>query len=692
MEQEQNAVKRPLLAAGLTAVAVTTVVLKLPWWLSLSCVILLLGYLWWRRRFLCAVTAVVFLLLSMGWRHWYWLSSVGLDETADTLSGVVVDTPAYGEMYTVRVTASSHLRRGTLVMMLCNGDDRPYLGSSIAASVRLRTVADNQSYYASRGAFVCAFPEGYDRTAVTVTQRGSAPLATLRQGMRRYLMTAAHRVLGAEESSIVAALCFGDRDFLSEETVSAFQGSGLGHLLVVSGLHLSMVMLAVRRFVRRLGMRPTCFVTLLVIWLFAWLVGISSSVFRAALMGSVWLVGMLCFCHSDGLNSLGLAALLLLAVNPYTVWNAGFQLSFAATLGVLLLAPRLVEPQETADPDEVWWYALWRWLRHTVVSGAAACLCALLFTLPIAAYHYGGLPLTSVVSNVLAVPVGGLVLLLGWLGAVCGWLPFLGWLTNGILWLTGLLCRYLSWVARLCSPDWAWVIIDQPWQWLLLGAVCALVVCAVLWRIPWRQMVAGLSTLVVLTMAVAVPLTVTPFRVTVIPSDNAAGFLLQQGTHCALLMTDAAELDEVVYTTAPFSPDVVFVGTAMATTNTFPSALTFSTDSASLGDVIHCPVGSAVTLWRNCCLMVVSDGCWRVQVGEDTLWICTDLTVVPPVGEGLCVYVGGVPTCAPQTPYAAVCSEAYFRRHRPTLTGEEMLLIHQSKTFTPRRGEWRLSL
>lgn len=693
MVERENAVKRPLFAAGLTAVAVTAAALKLPWWLSLSCTVLSIGWLTCRRRFLCGVTALLFLVLSMGWRHWFWLPAAGLDGDRDTLSGVVTDTPIYGDMYTVRVTASTRLRVGTQVMLQCDGDDRPRLGAAVTAAVRLRTVEDNQTYYASLGVFVCAFPDDNVMRQIEISPDGETPLSSLGLRLRRALLRWPRRELSDRESSIVAALCFGERDFLSAATVAAFQGSGLSHLLVVSGLHLSMVVLAVGRFFRRVGKHPTRVVTLLSAWLFAWLVGFSPSVIRAATMCTVWLVGGWLFCRSDGLNSLGLAALILLAANPYTLWNAVFQLSFAATAGVLLLAPRLVPPRERSDPDEEWWVAFRRWLRYTVVSGGATCVCALLFTLPIAAYHYGGFPVTAVVANVLAVPVGGAVLLLGWLGAVLGWVPFLGWLSRGCLFVTGMLSRYLIEVAEICSPEWAWLTISRPWQWALLAAVCVAVVCAILWRIPWRRVAASLAALIVLTAAVGIPLTVTPFCVTVVPSDNRAGFILRQGRHCALLLTDAAELSEVVYTAAPFAPEVVFVGenaaSALPQSQHFPAAEFLSvreTDGAA-----YCPVGSTVTLWRGCFLTVVSHGRWRLETAEGILWICTDRTSPPPA-DGMCVYVGGVPDLPPRTPYVVTCNERYLRLYHPAITGDMTLIVRQSKTFTPKRGEWRVSL
>lgn len=679
--------KRPLLAAGFTAVVITAVALRFAWWLSLLCALAFVGWLCFRRMALCVAVAILLFVSAMGYRHWYVMPTVGLDGVEDTITGVVVEQPAYGDMYTLRIVRSDVLRTGTRVMLLCNGEDTPRIDGTVTATVALFAVKDNQNYYISHGAFVCAFPRGEEDTAIRVLEMGRSPTSDVRVQTLRALTAAPRRYLDEEAGSILSALCFGDRTFLSAETTAAFRGSGLSHLLVVSGLHLSMVVLAVRQLLRRTGARLTCLLTIVAAWLFAWLVGFSPSVVRAAVMCTLWLVGLLLFCRSDGLNALGLAAVLLLTGSPYTLYNVGFQLSFAATLGVLLLAPRLV-PRYDEPRDIPPWYRFWWRLRYRTLQGAAVCASALLFTLPIAAYHYGGLPIASVVSNLLALPVAGAILLLGWVGSLCGLFPLLGWLSKGILFVTHFLVRYLQWVAEICSPDWGWVTISQLWQWLLLLGLCAAVICALFSRISSRRVVAGVMTLAVLAVGVGIPLTVAPVSLTVVPSDNEGGFILRQGTHCALLVTHAGELDEVTYETAPFIPDAVVVGYTPAAELTqwdyFPTA-----QVVSAADV---PVGTVVELWRDCRLAICADGWWHLQIGGESLWIATDPEALPPDPDGACIYVGGTPTRPPRSNYTVVCSRSWIRRRHPDLTGRETFVLENPITLIPKRGEWRMSL
>ena len=674
--------KRPLLAAGLTAVAVTAVTLGAVWWLSLACVALLTMWLWCRRALLCAAVAVLFFLSAMGFRHWYVLPTVGLDGERDTLTAVVVACPTYGDMYTVRVTDSTLLRRGSRVMLLCNGEESPRLGGVVTADVELFSYKDNQAYYAARGAFVCAFAAGDEDEAIRVVERGHSPSADVRLRAVRSLTAAPRRYLADAESGILAAMCFGERAFLSDGLVAAFRGSGLSHLLVVSGLHLSMIVLAVQRLLRRIGMRVGCVMTILAAWLFAWLTGFSPSVIRAAAMITVWLVGCLFFCRSDGLNALGLAALLLLGTHPYTLWNVGFQLSFAATLGVLLLAPRLTSRYAVRD------ISVWTTLRNKTLSGAAVCVSALLFTLPIAAYHYGGFPMMSVVSNVLALPVAGAILLLGWIGALCGLVPFLGWLCQAVLWVVHYLVRYLERVAKTCSPAWAWVTVSSLWAWLLLLGLCAIVAFALYHRISFARLAAVVMTFAVLAVGVGYPLAVSPVSLTVVPSDNEGGLILRQGGHCALILTHGEELREVTYETAPFIPDVIVVAGMTAACETqlgqFPTAQVLRADGM--------PVGTDVTLWKDCHLTVCDNGWWRLQIQDAILWIATDPTAAAPADACTCLYVGGTPTHPPDTAYTVVCSEGWLRRHRPAPTGRETFVIENPITLIPHKGEWRMSL
>ena len=463
-------IKRPLFWGGLTAVAVTMVALKYPLWIAILLTLTLCAVFFVRRAVLCALLAASFLLLAVGYRHLWVTPTRHLDGQTDTLVGVAEERSSFGRLFTVRVTESSLLRPGTRIVLLCDGEESPELYDTVAATVRLYAVEDEQSYYAAQGVYVRAYAAGFADRDIAIRASTAPTLYRWFSRLRRALISPCRKALGETEGSILAAVCFGERAFLSTATEEAFRGSGLSHLLVVSGLHVSMVAVALRGLLRRWGRRRACLLTLVGVWLYACMVGFSASVLRATVMCSVWLVGHLLFRRADGLSSMGLAAVLIIAFDPYSVWNAGFQLSFAATMGVLLLAPRLT-PRYERVYDLPWWQSGWQSFRRLVVSTAVVCLSALLFTLPISVYHFGGFSVATVVSNVLAVaPIGGMMALC-WLGTMLHFVPFLGWLGNGCLLLSGFIARYVMVVAEVCSPGWTWVAVTQPWQWLFLFAM-----------------------------------------------------------------------------------------------------------------------------------------------------------------------------------------------------------------------------
>ena len=688
-----NCLKRPLLWGGVAAITVTAAAFQCPLWVSLTVATLFLLWFCYRRSAVCVLLTIAFLLLSMGYRHLYIDPVRSLNGVTDTITGVVVEEPGNGKMYIVRVETSSVLRKNTRVSLLYYGEENPTLYATITAKVRLHST-EGDTYSAGNGCFVRAFPAQYLETDMVVTGTTETAAQSWMHRVRLSLQLVSTRVLGRTESSILSAVCFGGRTYLDDATTEDFRVSGLSHLLVVSGLHVSMVALALRRLLRRLGRHAACLLSLGGVWWFAWLVGFSPSVLRAATMCSVWLVGRWLFCRADGLNTLGFAAVVVLALEPYALWDGGFQLSFAATFGVLLLAPRL-SPRFDKEYDLPLWQNVWQALRRIVVSGAAVCLSALLFTLPIAVYHYGGFSLTAIASNVLAVAPVGVMMALGWLGTLCGLVPFLGWLSNGLLLPAGLLARYIRWSAQICSLDWAWIPVTKWWQTWLIIALCAGAVCGILCRISWRRILACLSFLAVIIYCIATPLTTPMAEVTVVSLDGDAAIVVRYGFHTALLLTHGRELDEAVYALPTLDPDVVFVAEASASDaprlHRFPDATVFAAEDAAAISAHPCPVGSTVTLCEGCTLSLLSEDWWLLRVGDHIAHICLDPEAPAADTTDFCIYVGGTPTDPPATAYAVACTEAWLRRYRPAPTGRETFVIDTPTTFVPREGEWRVS-
>ena len=142
--------------------------------------------------------------------------------------------------------------------------------------------------------------------------------------------------------ALLRAMLTGDRTLLNRSDLRGeFSRSGTAHILAVSGMHVSILAGALFFL---FGRRPWASIPILAVtWSFAAMTGFSYSVVRAALMQTLFLAAPLFRRESDGITSAAFALLLILAGNPYAVASVGLQLSFAATLGMIWLAPYLAD-------------------------------------------------------------------------------------------------------------------------------------------------------------------------------------------------------------------------------------------------------------------------------------------------------------------------------------------------------------
>ena len=205
------------------------------------------------------------------------------------------------------------------------------------------------------------------------------------------------------------ALVDGDDARMPEELTEAFRTSGLTHLLAVSGTNLTLVVGSLLLLARWVGVRARGLVVVGVLGVlgFVLLARPEPSVLRAAVMGSVALLGMGTHGRRRGPRALGAAVLLLLLVDPWLAVSPGFALSALATAGILWFAPG-------------WRDRLNRWLPRWAAEAIAVPLAAQLACTPLVAAISGQVSLVAVVANLLAAPAVGPATVLGLAGGVVG--------------------------------------------------------------------------------------------------------------------------------------------------------------------------------------------------------------------------------------------------------------------------------
>jgi len=211
---------------------------------------------------------------------------------------------------------------------------------------------------------------------------------------------------GEEELALLKAVCLGDRSSLTEDMRQMYGTAGGMHLLAVSGLHVGLIWWvlnsATRWMVRKA--RSELYRTLAVLallWFYASVTGFSSSVCRSVTMFSFFSIGRMLGQGTHGLNGIFVSALILVAIQPSRLMELGFQLSYAAILGIVTFYPFFRSLFSLK-------YRLLKWLWEA----AAVSLAAQLLTAPLVIYYFHQLPLYSLLTSILAIPLLSLLIAL----------------------------------------------------------------------------------------------------------------------------------------------------------------------------------------------------------------------------------------------------------------------------------------
>jgi competence protein ComEC len=294
--------------------------------------------------------------------------------------------------------------------------------------------------------------------------------------------------------ALVPALVDGDDGGLADDVAADFRTAGLTHLLAVSGTNLTLIvgfLLIVARWCR-VRARGLLVVGVLGVAGFVLLARTEPSVLRAAVMGSVALVGMGIGGRDRGLRALGVAVLLLLLVDPWLARSLGFALSACATAGILVFGPP-------------WRDALARWLPRWVAEAVAVPLAAQLACTPLVAAISGQVSVVAVAANMVVAWAVGPATVLGLLGGVVAlvWVPVGQLVAAPAAWCAAWIIAVARTSAGLPVAALAWS--PGVFSILLLAAVCvavALVLGTVLAR---RGMMLGFSGVLVVVMLVPLP-------------------------------------------------------------------------------------------------------------------------------------------------------------------------------------------
>lgn len=250
---------------------------------------------------------------------------------------------------------------------------------------------------------------------------------------------------------VMTTMVTGDKTLLDEETKRLYQTAGLSHIMAISGLHISIIGMTLYRFLRNRGCTfgTAGIIAGICLYGYGTMAGMGTSIQRSAGMFGLLLLAQAAGKSYDSLNALGLMGLILLWKNPYLLWDAGFQFSFAAIVGVVWLGGCI----SFADASH-------RKQKETLFVSAAVQLA----TLPLVAWYYYEIPLYALPVNLLVLPLMGVILSCGVAGGALG----LVWLRGAsfVLCLSEKLLALVRWLCACAAAlPQSMVIVGRPQLW-----------------------------------------------------------------------------------------------------------------------------------------------------------------------------------------------------------------------------------
>lgn len=223
--------------------------------------------------------------------------------------------------------------------------------------------------------------------------------------IQKYIRDTINGTLTDEEGNLLLAILLGDKDKLSEDIQESFKTSNLSHMLAVSGAHVSYIILGLTYVLQNsiIGKKNGKIVCIIFLLAFMAITNFTPSVTRACIMAILTLFSSIIYRKSDVYTNISVAALITLIFNPYSLLDLGFQLSYGGTIGIIIFIKRIQEKKSNSK------------VINYIKQMALVSIYANIIIIPIMVYHFNTVSFTFIISNIMASPILGIIVITGFL-------------------------------------------------------------------------------------------------------------------------------------------------------------------------------------------------------------------------------------------------------------------------------------
>ena len=211
-----------------------------------------------------------------------------------------------------------------------------------------------------------------------------------------------YKLLPKDKRELAVGIMIGDKGELDDEIITDFKNSSLTHMLAVSGAHISYVILGLSLLLKKTSSRLKKIFIICFLIFFVGVTNFTPSVQRASIMAILMMVSPMLYRRHDTYTSIAFSCLIILIINPYSILDIGFQLSFGGTLGIILLYNNLTQKFKNQGK-----------IRQYIFSSICVSACANLIITPVMAFNFNTISLTFWISNLLAGSFLGIIIIFG---------------------------------------------------------------------------------------------------------------------------------------------------------------------------------------------------------------------------------------------------------------------------------------
>ena len=247
--------------------------------------------------------------------------------------------------------------------------------------------------------------------------------------------------IGEQDFAVIAAMAMGDKSALNQETKEAYSISGTSHILAVSGLHIGIIFqLIILLLGGKRRSKLTIILSTTIVWAYVIFIGFPASAVRAATMLSIYSMVLLSLRPDPTLNTLALAYIIMVLVNPFNIFDIGFQMSFLAVGSILLFYP-LFFCLLSSHSNII--RAIWGLF--------CVSLAAQIGTLPLIVFYFGRISCYSLITSFIAIPAATLILYLCVLLFILSPLTYISFLASSIEGLMQLVMNVLTSITQFIN-------------------------------------------------------------------------------------------------------------------------------------------------------------------------------------------------------------------------------------------------